>query len=146
MIFACYVFWHNFFNMKRTSVLDNWQVWRCCFSLEVASSIPAWSTIMYRFLCISLCQSIKIKPTNMYIASAGVHSRRVQVPVVQCRLGHVIGIDIYLWIVCFWHNFCGMKPVPGMKRTYWSGIWRCCLSLTGGDSDSCWVHDNSSVP
>ena len=44
--------------------------WRSCLSLEVVSSIPAGSTIIYRFLCgficVSLCQSIKIKPTNMY--------------------------------------------------------------------------------
>ena len=55
--------------MKRTC----WTTgsWRSCLSLEVVSSIPAWSTIIYRFLCgficVSLCQSIKIKPTNMYI-------------------------------------------------------------------------------
>ena len=47
---------------------------KCCLSLEVVSSIPAGSTIIYRFLCgficVFLCQSIKIKPTNTYIASA----------------------------------------------------------------------------
>ena len=47
--------------------------WRSCLSLEVVSSIPAWSTIIYRFLCgficVSLCQSIKIKPTNMYVCT-----------------------------------------------------------------------------
>ena len=54
--------------MKRTC----WTTgsWRSCLSLEVVSSIPAGSTIIYRFLCgficVSLCQSIKIKPTNMY--------------------------------------------------------------------------------
>ena len=36
-----------------------------CLSLEAVSSIPAGSTIIYRFLCgficVSLCQSIKIK-------------------------------------------------------------------------------------
>ena len=38
-------------------------------SLEVVSSIPDGSTIIFRFLCgficVSLCQSIKIKPTNI---------------------------------------------------------------------------------
>ena len=45
--------------------------WRSCLNLEVVSSIPAGSTMIYRFLygfiCVSLCQSITIKPTNMYV-------------------------------------------------------------------------------
>ena len=59
-------FWRDFSGVKRTC----WTTgsWRSCLSLEVVSSIPAWSTIIYRFLCgficVSLCQSIKIKPTN----------------------------------------------------------------------------------
>ena len=63
------VFWRDFSGVKRTC----WTTgsWRSCLSLEVVSSIPAWSTIIYRFLCgficVSLCQSIKIKPTNIYI-------------------------------------------------------------------------------
>ena len=62
-------FWHNFSGMKRTC----WTTgsWQSCLSLEVVSWIPAWSTIIYRFLCgficASLCQSIKIKPTKMYM-------------------------------------------------------------------------------
>ena len=62
-------FWRDFSGVKRTC----WTTgsWRCCLSLEVVSSIPAGSTIIYRFLCgficVSLCQSIKIKPTNMYV-------------------------------------------------------------------------------
>ena len=72
---ACHwdcVFGHNFSGMKRTC----WTTgsWRCCLSLEVVSSTPAGSTVIYIFLsgfiCVSPCQSIKIKPTNMYIASA----------------------------------------------------------------------------
>ena len=39
--------------------------------LEVASSIPAGSTIIYRFLCgfkhVFMCQSIKSKPTNTFV-------------------------------------------------------------------------------
>ena len=66
------LFWRNFSGVKRTC----WTTgsWRSCLSLEVMSPIPVGSTIIYWFLCgfiyLSLCQSIKIKPTNMYIASA----------------------------------------------------------------------------
>ena len=69
---ACHwscVFRRDFSGVKRTC----WTTgsWRSCLSLEVVSSIPAGSTIIYRFLCgficVSLCQSIKIKPTNMYV-------------------------------------------------------------------------------
>ena len=62
-------FWRDFSGVKRTC----WTTgsWRSCLSLEVVSSIPAWSTIIYRFLCgficVSLCQSIKIKKTNKYV-------------------------------------------------------------------------------
>ena len=62
-------FFHNFSGVKRSC----WTTgsWRSCLSLEVVSSIPAGSTIIYRFLwgfiCVSLYQSIKIKPTNIYI-------------------------------------------------------------------------------
>ena len=62
------VFSHNFCGMK-------WMCWTtgscwCCLSLvEVESSIAACSMIIYQFLCgficVSLCQRIKIKPTNM---------------------------------------------------------------------------------
>ena len=64
-----YIFRHNFSGMKRTC----WTTasWRSCLSLEVVSSIPAGSTIIYRFLCgflcVSLCPSLKIKPTDMYM-------------------------------------------------------------------------------
>ena len=99
------------------------------------SSIPAGSTIIDQFLCgficVSLCQSIKIKPTNMYIASARAHFKINThgcwnwhlcildgLSVVQCSLGHVIGI------VFLWHNF------SGTRRTYWTtGSWRSFLSL-----------------
>ena len=101
----------HFSGVKRTC----WTTgsWRSCLSLEVVSSIPAWSTIIYRFLCgficVSLCQSIKIKPTNMYIASARaqfkinthmcwnwhhVHSRQVVSCPVQPRARH--------WSCVFW--------------------------------------------
>ena len=62
-------FWRNLSGVKRTC----WTTgsWRSFLSLEVVSSIPVGSTIIYRFLCgficVFLCQSIKIKPTNMYV-------------------------------------------------------------------------------
>ena len=106
-----------------------------CLSLKVVSSIPAGSTIIHRFLCgficVSLCQSIKIKPTNMYVASARAQFKinthrcwnwHLCIPdglsVVQCSHGHVIGVAF------FWRDF------SGVKRTCWtSGSWRSCLSM-----------------
>ena len=119
--------------MKRTC----WTTvrWRSCLSLEAVSSIPAGSTITYRFLCgficVSLCQSIKIKATNMYIAGARAQFKinthmcwnwHLCIPdglsVVQCSLGHVTGVAF------FWRNF------SGVKRTCWITVsWRSCLSL-----------------
>ena len=63
------VFLHTFGGMKRSC----WSTgsWRCCLSLEVVSSIPAGSAIIHRFLCwficVFLCQSIKIKQTHTHI-------------------------------------------------------------------------------
>ena len=61
-------FLHNFSGMKQTCWTTG--TWRSCLSLEGVSSIPAGSTIICRFLCgficVSLSQSIKIKP-NKYI-------------------------------------------------------------------------------
>ena len=49
--------------------------WNRYLSLEVAKSIPAWSTIicrfLYGFICVFMGQRIKIKPTNTYIPGAG---------------------------------------------------------------------------
>ena len=135
-------FWRDFSGVKRTC----WTTgsWRSCLSLEVVSSIPAWSTIIYRFLCgficVSLCQSIKIKPTNMYVASARaqfkinthrcwnwhhVHSRQVVSCPVQPRARH--------WSCVFWRDF------SGVKRTCWTtGSWRSCLSLEVVSSIPAW--------
>ena len=85
------------------------------------------NTYIHVFYMRSLWQSIKMKPTNMYIASARVQFKinthgcwnghlciPDRVSVVQCSLGHVI----------FLHNF------SGIKWTCWTtGSWRCCLSL-----------------
>ena len=56
-------------NLELTCLVKEATVsWRCCPSLEVVSSIPAGSTIIYRslvgFIYVSSCQSIRIKPTN----------------------------------------------------------------------------------
>ena len=62
-------FSHNFSGMNQSC----WTTgsWWCCLSLEVVSSIPTGSTIIYRFLCgficVSLCQRIRIKPTKMCV-------------------------------------------------------------------------------
>ena len=141
---------HMHMYMREAIVLDNWQlaelpqsefdptgvasVWvrshRSCLSL---SSIPAWSTKIYRFLCgfiwDSLCQTIKIKPTNMYIASARAQFKintgvEIDTCAFQagCQLSSAAsGMSLKL---CFWHNF------SGMKRSCWTtGSWPSCLSL-----------------
>ena len=66
--------------MQLVCVKHQWEP--CCkpffviWCLEVVSSIPDRSTIIYRFLCgfmcISLSQSIKIKSTNIYIYICGI--------------------------------------------------------------------------
>ena len=82
----------SFYSM-RSYICKTVSLW-CCYSLDVASSIPTGCTIIYRylcvFICVSLCQSNKIKSTNMYITRARaqfkiythtqvlkLHSRRV---------------------------------------------------------------------
>ena len=126
-------FWRDFSGVKRTC----WTTgsWRSCLSLEVVSSIPAGSTIIYRFLCgficVSLCQSIKIKPTNMYIASARAQLKKLTHTGVEidtcafqtgCQLfSAATGMSLELR---FWRDF------SGVKRTCWTtGSWRSCLSL-----------------
>ena len=90
------VFWHNFCGMKRTC----WTTgsWSFCLCLEVASSIPAGSKIIYRFLCeficIYLCWSIRIKPTNMYVC--------VYVSIWECLC---VGIYVYV-CVCMYMCMC----------------------------------------
>ena len=77
-VWCMYACMHNFSSIKRTC----WTAgsWRSCLSLEVVSSIPAGSTILYRFpcgfICVSLCQSIKIKPTNMYVCMLEIRFQR----------------------------------------------------------------------
>ena len=132
---------------------------QCIFSVAhpsyetgVISSIPAWSTIIYRFLCgficVSLCQSIKIEPTNMYIASARaqfkinthrcwnwhhVHSRHVVSCPVQPRARH--------WSCVFLARF-------QWREAYVLDNWQLVeLPQSGGRKfDPRLVHDNLSVP
>ena len=107
--------------------------WRSCLSLEVVSSIPAGSTIIYRFLCgficVSLCQSIKIKPTNMYIApgrSSKFTHTGVEIDTCAFQTGcQLSSAASGMSLNCvYWHNF------SGVKRSCWTtGSWRSCLSL-----------------
>ena len=104
--------------------------------LEVVSSIPAGSTIIYQFLCgficVSLCQSIKIKPTNMYIASARAQFKisthrcwnwHLCIPdglsVVQCSHGHVIGVAFFGAISVAWSIRAWQLAAEGV-----ASVWR----------------------
>ena len=123
------------FQWREAYVLDNWQL-GSCLSLEVVSSIPAGSRIIYRFLCgficVSLCQSIKIKPTNMYIASARAQFKinthrcwnwHLCIPdglsVVQCSHGHVIGVAFFDAISVAWSVRAGQLAAGGV-----ASVWR----------------------
>ena len=142
-------FWRDYSGVKRTY----WTTgsWRSCLSLEVVSSIPTGSTIIYRFLCgficVSLCQSIKIKPTNMYIASARaqfkINTHRCWnwhlclpdgLSVVQCSHVHVIGVAFLARLQ--W------------REGYMLVNWQLAeLPQSGGrEFDPRLVHDNLSVP
>ena len=119
-----------------------------CISLEVASSIPAGSAIIYTvpswfyvFPCAresqKVCKSPELgRSSKLSDTAVETHTCIPDVLwVVQC---HVIGIVFFL------HNSCGMK------RTCWTtGSSRCSLSLEpgfgGAEFDPNLVHDNSSV-
>ena len=102
----------------------------------VVSSIPAGSTMIYRFLCgficVSLCQSIKTKPTNMYIASARAQFKinthrcwnwHLCIPdglsIVQCSLGYVIGVAFFDAISVRWSVRAGQLAAGGV-----ASVWR----------------------
>ena len=133
-VYMSCVFWRDFSGVKRTC----WTTgsWRSCLSLEVVSSIPAGSTIIDRFLCgficVSLCQSIKIKPTNMYIASARAQFKinthrcwnwHLCIPdglsVVQCSHGHVNGVAFFGAISVAWSVRAGQLAAGGV-----ASVWR----------------------
>ena len=135
-------FLRNFSGVKPTC----WTTgsWWSCLSLEVVSSIPVGSTIIYRFLCgficVSLCQSIKIKPTNMYIASARAQFKisthrcwnwHLCIPgglsVAQCSLGHVIGVAFFYAISVAWSLRAGQLAAGGV-----ASVWRSWVRSPSG--------------
>ena len=148
---ACHwdcVFSHNFSGKKRTCWTTD--SWRCCLRLEVVSSIPTGSTMIYRLLCGSICvflyQSIKINPTNMYrqiqvevqnqhtqvVRLTHAHSRRV----VSCPVQHR---------ACHWD--CVLTQFQWQEANVLDNWQLAVLSQVGGsDFDHRWVHDNLSVP
>ena len=90
------VFWHNFSGMKWTWITGSWQ---CCLSPEVMSLIPPGSTIIYWFLCVficvSLCQSIKIKPWNIYttpLLSSYAHIWGIKM--IPCKYANLVITDL----------------------------------------------------
>ena len=139
---------HNFSGMKQTC----WTTgsWRCCLSLEIVSSIPARSTIIYRFLCgficVSLWQSIKIKPTyHIYIYKSiyqffnkehqiysktrssirnvviVIHTRKIT---YRSRTTHIQVSELRQYRVIIWNND-GLLTI-GPRGTYSSKIWIKC--------------------
>ena len=143
-------FWRDFSGVKRTC----WTTgsWRSCLSLEVVSSIPAVSTIIYRFLCgficVSLCQSIKIKNQQICISPA---------PGRSSKLTHT-GVEID---TCAFQTGCQLSSAAtGMplelrflarfqwREAYVLDNWQLAeLPQSGGrEFDPRRVHDNLSVP
>ena len=149
----CY--WHNFSGMKRSCRTTG--SWWYCLSLGIVSSIPVGSTIIYRFLygfiCVSLCQSIKIKPTKMYIASDraqfkinthGCWNWHLCIPgglsVVQCSLEHVIEI-VFLTFPCARASTLNqLKCIsPALGRSL-------RLTHTGVELDTCALQMGCQLP
>ena len=113
-------FLHNFSGMKRTC----WTTgsWRSCLSMEVVSSIPAGSTIIYRFLCgficVSLCQNIKIKP-NKYILNQNEFTDHVYcISQHFPELGASVEILIVLWISQVLNVWCNVLHVFYQGKAY----------------------------
>ena len=84
------------------------------------------------FICVSLGQSFKIKPRNMYIASTraqfkinthGCWNWHLCIPdelsVVQCSLRHVIGIVFFYTISVAWNDCAGQLAAGGVVS-----VWR----------------------
>ena len=121
--------------MKRTC----WTTgsWQYCLSLKEASSISAWSTIINRFLCWFTCvskyQSIKIKPTNMYITRTRA---QFTINTHKCWNWHLCisaGLSIVPPRPCDWDCIFDTISIAwnnfySMKRTCWTiGSWWCCI-------------------
>ena len=135
--------------MKRTCLSTG--SWRCCLNLEVMCLTPVGSTIIYRylcrFICISLCQSIKIKPTNIYVTSARAQFKINTLSCLNWQLCIPDGLSVvqwslrhFLWNV-FWHNSSGMK-----RTCLTTGSWWFLPQPGGREFDLHRVHDNLSVP
>ena len=127
---------------------------RSCLSLEVVSSIPAGLTIIYRFLCgfkcVSLCQSNKIKPTNMYVYMYVCVYVRAYIYIYIYIYGEIGvgggggggggGYFHYHWAIydlCKYSNtlHCGLKVVSCLHLLFIWGRQGCVL--TGRTSTSC---------
>ena len=118
--------------------------WRSCLSLKVVSSIPAGSTMIYRSLCgfylrfavglyaFRCARASKSNQTNMYIASARSQFKikthmcwnwHLCIPdelsVVQCSLGHVIGVAFFDTISVAWSERAGQLVAGGVAP-----VWR----------------------
>ena len=106
------------FQWHEAIVLDNWQLAVLPgsggrdFNPHRVHDIVLF---LCEFICASLCQSIKIKPTNMYIASARVQFKidthgcwnwhlciPVGLSIVQCSLRCVIGVVCLTYFQ--WHE------------------------------------------
>ena len=137
-------------------MLDNWQLAELP-QFGVVSSIPAGSTMIYRFLCrlicVFLCQSIKIKPANMYIAIA-----RAQFKINTHRCcnrhlcipdGRVISCPVqpraWHWDCVYRHNFSGIYSERAGQLTAGgvASVWRSWLRSPPGPRlfiGSLWVY------
>ena len=95
------------------------------------SSIPAESTIIYRFvcrfICVSLCQSIKITPTNMFPVSEGSDDI-----MVVCR-SRKSSIDPRL------SPAARRNDVSSITKKHWWIVLRFYTHI-GSDSALTWLH------
>ena len=136
-------FLHNFSGMKRTC----WTTgsWRSCLSLEVVSSIPAGSMIIYRVYMRfpvpkhqNQTKQICISPAQFKIKTHRCWNWHLCIPdglsVVQCSLGHVIGVAFFTQFQ--WHE-ANVLDSGQLAELPQSG---------GREFDPLRVHDNLSVP
>ena len=92
-------------------------VW-CMYAGGVASVWRSWvrSTIIYRFLCgficVSLCQGIKIQPTNMYVCS-------IRKPLAYARASKLTTINMSVYIARA-RCECQMAVGSGGLNACWS--------------------------
>ena len=133
-VYVCVLLRNHWFQWHETNVLDNWQLAELPQSggrefdprrVHDNVSVPLW--VYMRFLC----QSIKFKPTNMYFASARAQFKintcrcwnwHPCIPdglsVVQCSLGHVIGIVFIDTISVAWSERAGQLAAGGVASVW----------------------------